>query len=568
MDGLTLAASVVELRSLIGGKIEKIQQPEKYELLFVVHALGGSKRLLISASPDNCRIQLTEEKKVSPIDAPNFLMLLRKHLLNARLISVEQPNLDRIVILRFAALNELHDETEFRLICEIMGKHSNIILVDADGNIVDSVRRVSAGISSVRLVLPKLKYELPPAQEKQDPLSASDMDFFIALSSDRRMDKALSSSFYGLSPTVAGMLIDGIKTRCRLSDDDIMGLSKHLVQFYSSLSKAKFNACIASFGSERVLLPFIPSVDCFTQFNSLGEAADEFFRMRSQSESVKRRTASIEKIITNNIQRLERKIEKFSFAIGDEAEIESLQLCGELITANLYRIPARADKVKLENYYLDPPVEIPVELDPTLSASDNAQLYYKRYRKAKSARETALVQRDEANRELEYLQGILSDLADCITDSDFEEIKAELASQGYIKTAPTKHSKLPKARPYHYISSDGIDILVGKNNVQNDRLTFKESVPEDTWLHTKDIHGSHVIIRCTGPIPDRTLLEAAELAAYHSQARNSALVPVDYTKRRFVKKPSGAKPGMVIYTNQRTLYVTPSAEKLQGLKQR
>ena len=270
----------------------------------------------------------------------------------------------------------------------------------------------------------------------------------------------------------------------------------------------------------------------------------------------------------NNIQRLERKIEKFSLSIGDEAEIEKLRKCGELITANLYRIPPRANEALLEDYYADPPEIISVELDGSISASANAQAYYKKYRKAKSARESAIVQQAEAMRELEYLSGILSDLSECVTDSDFDEVKSELSSAGYIKLSRNSRTKLPKSKPYRYVSSDGIDILVGKNNIQNDRLTFKESSPDDIWLHTKDFHGSHVIILSGGEAPDTTLLEAAELAAYYSKARDSGLVPVDYTQRRFVKKPSGAKPGMVIYTNQRTLYVTPSAEKIDKLNKK
>ena len=568
MDGLTLTASVSEIKALIGGRIEKIQQPERYELLFVVHAGGETKRLFISSSPDNCRIQLTNEKRTSPIDAPNFLMLLRKHLLGAKVVSIEQPNLDRIVIIRFSTLDELHDEAEYSLVCEIMGKHSNIILVDGSGMIIDAARRVSASMSSVRLILPHLKYEFPPSQDKHDPSAASVSDFKAALESGARLDKALSNNFYGLSPSVAALLIDAVCDYSRIDPSDTDKLSEGLYGFYRSLSMGSISACIANWGGSSTLLPFIPASDDFVRFSSLAEAADEFYRRRSQAESVKRRTASIERVIMNNIQRLERKIEKFSLSIGDEAEIEKLRKCGELITANLYRIPPRANEALLEDYYADPPEIISVELDGSISASANAQAYYKKYRKAKSARESAIVQQAEAMRELEYLSGILSDLSECVTDSDFDEVKSELSSAGYIKLSRNSRTKLPKSKPYRYVSSDGIDILVGKNNIQNDRLTFKESSPDDIWLHTKDFHGSHVIILSGGEAPDTTLLEAAELAAYYSKARDSGLVPVDYTQRRFVKKPSGAKPGMVIYTNQRTLYVTPSAEKIDKLNKK
>lgn len=568
MDGLTLACSAVELRRLIGGKIEKIQQPEKYELLFNVHSSLGNFKLLISASPENCRIQLTDEKRVSPIDAPNFLMLLRKHLLNARITSVEQPNLDRIVLIGFDNLNELRDDTKYCLVCEIMGKHSNIILLDSEGNIIDSIRRVSAGMSSVRLILPHLKYEAPPAQEKRNPLLASNKDFAETIMAPRP-EKALSSVFYGLSSTIAGILIDSFD----YDGFNHAEVGQKLKNFYSDLNKGIISdntvtPCIAKINGTDVLLPFKPNASEIKIFPSISAAADAFYRMRSENESIRRRTSSLEKIIANSIQRLERKIEKFSMSISDEAEIEKLRLYGELITASLYCIPPRSKSAAVNNYYIDPPQMTLIPLDDTLSAADNAQSYFKKYRKAKAARDTAIIQQAEALGELEYLKGIESDLSQCLTDSDFDEIRNELMLEGYVKDQVKKRTKLPKAKPHHFVSSDGIDIFVGKNNTQNDRLTFKESSPEDTWLHTKDIHGSHVIIRCPNEIPDLTLLEAAKLAAYFSQARNSSAVPVDFTRRRFVKKPSGAKPGMVIYTNHRTIYVTPERELIEKLIKR
>lgn len=548
MDGLTLTASIAEIRCVIGGKIEKIQQPEKYELLFSVHTLNGTKKILISASADNCRIHLTEEKKSSPMEAPNFLMLLRKHLQNARIVSIEQPNLDRIAVINFSAVNELYDETCFKLVCEIMGRHSNIILVDDSDRILDSIKRVSADMSSLRVVLPKVGYTPPPTQRKMNPLSASSQDFHNAIAFASYPNKALSNAFYGLSPSMAQLLIDAL-------GDENTGAK--LERFYKSLASGDFNACIIRNGTHQTLLPFISNLGECSLYPSLGQAADAFYRNLSQSESIKHRTASIEKILTNNIQRLERKIEKFSLALGGDDEIERLRLLGELITANLYKIPPRTDRIVLENYYVSPPEPMIVELDPHLTGTENAQLFFKKYRKARSAAEVAFVQRQEAETELDYLNGISAMLCECVTDSDFEEIRSELAVQGYIKSNSQKKHKLPIAKPYHYISSDGIDIYVGKNNYQNDKLTLKSSRPDDLWLHTKNIHGSHVIISHVGSIPDTTLLEAAQLAAYHSQARNSPSVSVDYTKRKYVKKPSGAKPGMVIYTNQRSLLVTP-----------
>lgn len=562
MDGLTLAASAMELKKLIGGRIEKIQQPEKYELLFSVHSNGISSKILISSSPDNCRLQLTNEKRVSPIDAPMFLMLLRKHLLGARITDVIQPNLDRIVIFQFDALSELSDRTSYRLICEVMGKHSNIILVDAEGNIVDAIRRVSPAMSSVRLILPKLKYEFPPAQEKADPSKAASEDFFRVLCSAVRPEKALSGAFYGLSPGIASLLL----AHCGFDAANPMNSAKQLTKFYSNLLEGHFTPCILNMGGVNTLLPFAPASGEFRSFESMENAADEFYRTRSQGESVKRRTAALERTISNNIKRLERKMENFSISICEDAEIERLRLYGELLTANMYSLPSRSKTAVVQNYYLDPPENVIIPLDDTLSIADNAQLYFKKYRKSKSAQEAAVVQCDAAASELKYFEGLYSDLAQCLTDSDLEEIRSELVQLGYIHNSNRKRAKLPQSKPYRYQSSDGIEISVGKNNTQNDRLTFKQSSPEDTWLHTKDIHGSHVIIHKLGEIPDTTLLEAAMLAAFYSQARDSATVPVDYTKRRYVKKPSGAKPGMVIYTNQRTVYVTPERGRIETIK--
>ena len=557
MDGLTLAASVAEIRNALeGGRIEKIQQPEKYELLISVHSKSGSHRLLISSSSENCRLQLTNEKRPSPIDAPNFLMLLRKHLAGARITGIEQPKHDRIVLIRFEGFTELSDSTSFTLVCEIMGRHSNIILLDNDGIILDSIRRVSAGMSSVRLVLPKLKYEFPPMQDKLDPECMSKDELTAIFENAERRDKALSGAVCGLSPAVSSLLLEKLEDGLR--PNDLNALSSAVIGFYSKLLSASFTPCIAERGEKKLLLPFAP-IDCAVRaYPTMAEAADEFYRQRAEGESVKRRTSSLEKVLTSAISRLERKADKFALAIGDEAEIERLKLSGELITANMYALPERAEEAVVDNYYTDPPERMRIELDPTLSASDNAQQYYKKYRKAKSARDIALVMQKETLEETEYLRGILASLPECLTDSDFEEVRSELASGGYMRENRRKQQKLPKAKPHSFKSSDGTEILVGKNNIQNDRLTFKESSPDDIWLHTKDIHGSHVILRCAGGEPsDAALLEAAQLAAYYSQARNAPSVPVDYTRRRFVKKPNGAKPGMVIYTHHRTVLCAP-----------
>ena len=562
MDGLTLAASAAEIRKqLTGGKIEKIQQPDKYELLFTVRSQGRANLLLISASPDNCRIQLTSNHLPSPAEAPMFLMLLRKHLLNSRIVSVRQPNTDRIVIIEFNALNEFHDETKFALICEIMGRYSNIILVDKEGNIIDSVKRVTPSMSSVRFILPKLKYTYPPTQEKHSPADASAADFLSVLKQSERPEKALAQNFYGLSPALSSLLIES----CGFSGSNFEETAENLVIFYRKLISGEFAPCILHTGKKNMLLPFSPDGYSTVSYPSVSEAADAFYNERAENERLKRLTYSVDRIITNNIKRLERRLDEFALTIGSEAEIEKYRLYGELLTANAYALPRRCDNAVLPNFYSETGETVDIPLDKSMSPQANAQLYFKRYRKAKAAFSFAVTQQKEVSEELEYFSGLASDLKKCTCEPDIEQIRSELKAGDYIKPeAGSKKVKLPKARPHIYRSADGIEICVGKNNTQNDFLTFKLSSPDDTWLHVKDIHGSHVIIRHTGEIPQNTLIQAAKLAAYYSQSKGRASVPVDYTKRKFVKKPSGSKPGMVIYTHQHTVYVETSKEEIDS----
>lgn len=567
MDGLTLAATIAELKCIVGSRIDKIQQPQKDELLLTIHGAAGNKRLLISASPDNYRIHLTDEKQTSPIDAPMFLMILRKYLGSSRIVSIEQFHTDRIVIIGFEAVNELYDLSRFRLICEFMGRHSNIVLVDSNDIVIDSIRRVTPAISTIRVVLPHVKYVFPPIQEKLDPMQATAADFANALSAADRPEKALCTKFYGLSPLVAGELLDALGDGVHSIDE----LGERIAAFYCDLAAGRATPCIVGreLGKPSYLLPFTPSAGNYRTFPSFCAAIEEFYRLRASNERIKRRTAAISHCISSNIQRIERKIDKFSLSICDYSEIERLKLYGELLIANAYSIRPHSDSARVYNYYCDPPEYVEIPLDGALSVFDNAQQYFKRYRKSKSAYSAAISQRDCALAELDYLSGVSASLELCSTDADLSEIYSELAEQGYIKphqnSTRSKH-KLPPSAPHRFISSDGITIFVGKNNRQNDLLTFKIASPSDLWLHAKDIHGSHVIIKFTNDIPNRTLYEAAVLAAFYSQARLSGNVPIDYTLRKYVKKPSGAKPGMVIYTNQSTVYVAPDRQLVDKLK--
>ena len=570
MDGLTLSAVVYELRSIVGGRIEKVQQPEKDELLISIHTAGGSCRLLISASPENCRIVLTDEKKTSPVDAPAFLMLLRKFMAGARIASVEQHNGDRIVEIGLESRSELMDAVSLKLICEIMGRHSNIILVDSEGNVMDAIRRVSPSVSSARLVLPRVKYEYPPSKQKLVPADAGKDGFLSVLDGALKPSSALSEYFYGLSPAVAQKLIESLGYPEASNEE----LADRLAGFYSDFCKGKFSPCIVKAGgSPSCVLPFLPVGAETERFSSVSEAVNVFYSERAADESIKRRTSAYERLIKNAVSKLEKKMGIFNEAISDKDETEKLRLYGELITANLYSIPRHSSSVAVVDYYSDPPVTIEIPMDPKLSPADNAQRYYTKYRKSTLAREHALEMLNSTAEEISYLEELLYTLSCCDGESELNEIRQELILSGYLKeervgkgkTGKAATNKLPPSKPYCFTSRDGIDILVGKNNKQNDKLSFGIAAPEDTWLHTKDIHGSHVIIKKGSDIPDSTLYDAAVLAAYYSKARGSSTVPVDYTLAKYVKKPSGAKPGMVIYTHQHTVYVTPDAEHIKQL---
>ncbi|MCR5610661.1 MAG: NFACT family protein [Clostridiales bacterium] len=570
MDGLSLSAVVYELKAVIGGRIEKVQQPERDELLISIHSTGGSNRLLISASPENCRILLTDEKKVSPVDAPAFLMLMRKYLTGARIVSVSQPNMDRVVEFGIETYSELHDAVRLTLVAEIMGRHSNIILIGDDGNVIDAIRRVGPSVSSARLVLPKLKYEYPPSRKKNDPREASPEDFERVLSDHAKPAQALSDNYYGLSPAVASKLTEALG----FPECGVSALSERLSVFYGDFTEGRFSPCIVTAGEKAVMtLPFIPKdTDSVHRFTSMSEAVSAYYVSRAQDESIKRRTSSYEHIIRNAVSKLERKLMIFDDAISSEEENEKLKRYGELLTSNLYLIPHKTDKTVVTDYYSDPPVPVEIPLDAKLSAADNAQKYFSRYRKAKLARDHAVEMKEQTADELNYLDELLYTLSCCEGEAELNEIRQELIAGGYVSDDSKKQkkgaaNKLPPSKPYSFTSRDGIKILVGKNNRQNDKLTMSTAYPDDVWLHTKDIHGSHVIIRRSGKVPDATLYDAAMLAAYYSKARGSANVPVDYTEVKYVKKPSGAKPGMVIYSRQHTVYVTPDPEHIKKLMQ-
>ena len=577
MDGLSLYSAMNELnKRLAGGKIDKIQQTDKEELLLMVRSLGQTYRLLINASAADNRVQLTELKKQAPSEAPMFCMLLRKRIAGGKIVRFEQERLDRVLKISIETYNDLGDLSVFALYCELMGKHSNIILVNEKGVIVDAIKHVGLGMSSVRFVMPGLEYSAPPAQDKQDPSKASADDFSMAMCMvGMSIAKALSNAFFGLSPAVAAQLVARYtnKTECtQLSEAEREELAERLAAFYADMAqgKEKASAVLNALGETEAVYPFAIAGGGIKLYDSIGEALDSLYINSDRREWAKRHGASARKVLQNNIERCEKKLALYADALNSGEQMEKCRLYGELLTANLHSLKSGTDTAAVDNYYADPVERIAIPLDRQLTPGENAQRYYKKYQKLKAARDMAIVQREQTLSELNYLEGQLDNLTKCTAENELSELIEELKEQGYIKRdkGGKKKMKLAASKPMHFVSSTGADIYVGKNNRQNDELTLHFASPNDIWMHTKNIPGSHVIVKGASEQDTATMTEAALLAAYYSRARGSENVAVDYTPRKYVKKPAGAKPGMVIYTTNKTAYVTPSEEAVAGLKER
>ena len=577
MDGLSLYSAMNELnKRLAGGKIDKIQQTDKEELLLMVRSLGQTYRLLINASAADNRVQLTELKKQAPSEAPMFCMLLRKRIAGGKIVRFEQGRLDRVLKISIETYNDLGDLSVFALYCELMGKHSNIILANEKGVIVDAIKHVGLGMSSVRFVMPGLEYSAPPAQDKQDPSKASADDFSMAMCMvGMSIAKALSNAFFGLSPAVAAQLVARYtdKTECtQLSEAEREELAERLAAFYADMAqgKEKASAVLNALGETEAAYPFAIAGGGIKLYDSIGEALDGLYINSDRREWAKRHGASARKVLQNNIERCEKKLALYADALNSGEQMEKCRLYGELLTANLHSLKSGTDTAAVDNYYADPVERIAIPLDRQLTPGENAQRYYKKYQKLKAARDMAIVQREQTLSELNYLEGQLDNLTKCTAENELSELIEELKEQGYIKRdkGGKKKMKLAASKPMHFVSSTGADIYVGKNNRQNDELTLRFASPNDIWMHAKNIPGSHVIVKGASEQDTATMTEAALLAAYYSRARGSENVAVDYTPRKYVKKPAGAKPGMVIYTTNKTAYVTPSEEAVAGLKER
>ena len=579
-DGAYLFCIARELRGALGAHVEKIHQPAREELLLALRWRGGAGKLLLSASAASPRIQFTAQSPENPKAPPMFCMLLRKHLGSGKLVGVRQEGLERILYLDFEATNEMGDLVTLTLAVEIMGRHSNIILCDGTGKILDAIKRVDAQMSSVRQVLPGMAYTLPPAQQTcclldADPAEAAAL--VRRFPKDAELSKCILGSMQGLSPIVcreaAYFAVRGRETnRAQVTPEEWERLRFWFARARRLLEEDRARPVLVLDEDGRPAdFAFLPIEQYgharFTrEYDGFSALLDDFYSERSRMERMKQRSHDLLTLLTNTSERIARRTAAQREELAASQQRDTLRLWAELLTANSYALEKGRDVARLQNYYDPELAEVEIPLDPLLTPTQNAQRYFSEYRKAATA-EQKLTERIAAGEEqLAYLDTVFDAVTRSQGEAELSEIRAELAGQGYIKRSSLGRQKPARLPPLRFRSDDGLSILVGRNNTQNDRLTLKEARKQDLWLHAQRIPGSHVIVETNGePAPARTVEQAAVLAALHSKARDSALVPVDYAEVRFVKKPTGAAPGKVIYTDYHTAYVRPDETLAQRL---
>lgn len=583
-DGIVMRAVALELNNaLTGARIDKIYQPTKNEILIHLRQSGQNYRLLLSALAQESAVYLNTQSRTNPTEAPLFCMVLRKHLEGGRAVSVTQQGLERVLEILIESYDDMGDRVQRKLAVEVMGKHSNIVLLDPSSNkIIDSIFRIPASVSSYRQILPGLLYAPPPPQEKSLPWEVQEEEFKNKLLSQplsQKLSKVLLNLFSGLGPQTC----EEILSRASLNPSQVLEFcgDYELNKLWQGFSTAASNIKDGCFTPEVILQeekPITFSALALTHFDqetrrsfaTMNEALDFFYSHRKKSNLFQQKRGDLTQVVKKETDRCEKKAGLQEETIHEASVAERYRLWGELLTANQYHL-AQGQEVQVQNYYNPEAEVITIPLEEPLSIMDNAQVYFKKYQKARKAAKQALIHLQETRQELEYLHSLTTSLENITNLAETEEIREELQEAGYIKAPVLK--KKAKAIPAketskpEKVTMEDWEIYYGKNNKQNDLLTMKLAKSEDTWLHTKDIPGAHVIIKNPGskPIPPAILETAALLAAYNSKARFSTQVPVDYTQKKNVWKQKGAKPGMVNYDNQRTIYVTPTGERIKEI---
>nr|WP_296459050.1 NFACT RNA binding domain-containing protein [uncultured Acetatifactor sp.] len=598
-DGVTIANVVSELkRELTGGRLYKIAQPEADELLLTIKQPDGTKKLLISAQASLPLLYLTGESKPSPMTAPGFCMLLRKHLQNGRITGISQPGLERIVHIDVEHLDEMGDLRRKTLVVEIMGKHSNIIFCDSEGTIIDSIKHVSAAVSSLREVLPGKAYFIAATQDKLDALSTDGEAFRNALSArPQPVFKALYGSFTGISPVLAQELcyeagIDADLPTAALGDSDYEGLYRAFSRMAEAIRQERFSPNIAytdgspvefcalpltMYGYGRQDAPSTDSVnpgekpagDYTVPYGSMSALLEHYYAEKNVLTHIRQKSADLRRIVQTALERNVKKYDLQLRQMKDTEKRDTYRVYGELLNTYGYSAEPGAKSLQALNYYTDETVTIP--LDPTLSAKENAQKYFDRYGKMKRTYEALSQLTVEVREEIQHLESVSTALDIALYEEDLAQIKEELTESGYIRRKAGNRGKKQKitSRPFHYLSSDGFHMYVGKNNFQNDELTFKLATGNDWWFHAKQIPGSHVVVK-TGnaqELPDRTFEEAARLAAYYSKGRGQEKVEIDYVQKKHVKKPNGAKPGFVVYYTNYSMAIDSDISGIQPVNE-
>ena len=572
-DGIVVANLVHELKSeLLNGRIAKIAQPEADELLLTIKSPSGQRRLYLSASASLPLIYLTENNKPSPMTAPNFCMLLRKHIANGRIVDIYQPKLERIIYFTIEHLNELGDLCRKNLIVEIMGKHSNLIFCTEDGTIIDSIKHVSAQMSSVREVLPGRTYFIPDTMEKSDPLSITPEKFTAVLQSKPLpLSKAIYTSFTGISPITAEEIcfiagIDSSLPPKELSADIMQHLYNQFTLYFTNVKEGAFRPAIYYLGSEPKEFASLPLTH-FTEyrrveFDKISNVLETYYATKNTITRIRQKSSDLRHILQTALERNRKKYDVQMKQLKDTENRDRYKIYGELLHVYGYNLEEGAKSLEAFNYYTNETIQIP--LDPMLSPQENAKKYFDKYNKQKRTYEALSSLIQETSDDILYLESVRTALDIARSEEDLAEIKEELIAAGYMKRKFTKKKQRIKNKPLHYISSDGYDMYVGKNNFQNEELTFHFANGNDWWFHAKQAPGSHVIVKTKGEeLPDSTFEEAGRLAAYYSSMRNADKIEIDYIEKKHVKKPTGGKPGFVVYYTNYSLIIDSDISEIK-----
>jgi predicted ribosome quality control (RQC) complex YloA/Tae2 family protein len=588
LDGIVTRAIVHELQGCRGGRINKIHQPNNHDIVLNLRAQGGSIKLLLSANPTFPRVHFTEQSFLNPTEAPMFCMLLRKHCEGGIIERIAQVGMERIIHMDVRQRDELGDISLKRIIIELMGRHSNIILLDPEtGIMLDGIHHVTPSISSYRVIMPGFQYTEPPEQNKLNPLETEEAAFAssyqAAVEAEEAPKRWIVNTFTGLSPLIAEEMLtrassqgtgerSAEKTANETPTADYRPLWNTFSHIMDDVRNNHFQPVSGLNAQEKVIFSAIPLTLIHSepkQYATISECMEDFFGEKAERDTVKQKVSDLLRFLQNERSKNVKKLDYLHQDLAEAEDADQFRIYGELLFASLHEVKKGDKEVTLTNFYDEEQRPMTIPLDPLITPSDNAQRYFKKYNKYKNSLAVIDQQLEKTHEEIRYMDNLLQQLAHA-SMNDIEEIREELVQQGYLRDRVKKGKKKKKIdRPtlHVYTSSEGIELLVGKNNLQNEYVTNRLAGPNDTWLHTKDIPGSHVVIRAE-QFGDATLEEAAQLAAYFSQAKQSSSVPVDATLIRHVRKPSGAKPGFVIYDHQRTLFITPDEDLVKKLPSR